>query len=85
MILTMILLMQATAANSSQMTSAPPSTRATAIEDNGTDARTKIISTPVPNNPRVNARIETRVDSRIGGSTPTPPRPSYTPLYGRAQ
>ena len=33
---------------------------------------------------RANARIEGRLNNRVGGTTPTPAAPSYTPLYGSA-
>lgn len=82
MLTTMILMLQAVSPSTSR-SAAPPSTRATAIEDSGRHKSGARSSTPSPSNSRANARIETRVDSRLGGSTPAPPRPSYTPLYGR--
>jgi hypothetical protein len=80
MITTMILLLQMASPSTA---AAPSSTRPTAIGASSVAPRTTRPSTTSAANPRVNARIETRVDSRVGGSTPTPPRPSYTPLYGR--
>ena len=81
MIMTMALMLQVISPSTST-SAAPPSTRTAAIEDSGREPRNTRSSTPSSGSPRVNARIDTRVDSRLGGSTPTPPRPSYTPLYG---